>query len=277
MADSHVLDATRRVGEYGDMALWHGVVSSVVPWIVRPPAKSASDDDVMSDKKQVQVYYTLRGPPIDFDMCAKCYHAKFGPLGVASHFVQQQLPPAGRSCDMCQFGSAPGPETTLGIGHFRAVAIDNRVVEAAQMGVWSHFDTFIAVLTTLPVCKERLGATDGIWYGFPELPVCGACWASFGSRTALAPRNVFQAQFIPAETVCALYSPRMRARVLEWGDASASNADAELVQLLECAAERSETWQRCCKPWMEYRLGKCNVEIEPGSMEAALREWEAVE
>jgi len=260
MADPWVREATVRVVQYGDMEVWHPVVSAIYPWVERPPS-NVDNDEVASGRKQLQMYYTLRGPQVNFDVCARCLHATFDPFGVVGRFVEQHLPAEGRMCDMCNFGSpqsALDPERQMGIGHFRAVAIEDRLLEAVHTGVWAHFTAFMAVLCSLPACRERMSKVNGTWYGFPELPVSEACWWSFAAGTRLAARAVLQGEEIPGETVCALYSRNMRVRVLQWCDTDSTStraeADAELVALLDFGVERAETWHRTCKPWILRKM-----------------------
>jgi hypothetical protein len=185
---------------------------------------------------------------------------------------------------VCSFGkgsvSLPDAAVIQSGVNFRGASIVNRVAEAAEIGIFSHFDSFIEVLTTLPPCKERMGVKNGTWYGFPEMPVCTTCWLSFGSTTNLGSRAMLGGQAIAAETVCALYSPRMRAAVLEWGDQPPAKADAVLANLLALGKKRSEIWTRCMKPWIEYQtlaLAQGRAGASHGEMDALEREWSAVE
>lgn len=162
------------------------------------------------------LFYAI-DPALDFDICERCCHGMFTPLGMAQ-FLQQR-PPGPRACDTCP-GTARGTQYML------------KVLEMLNTGVWTTFSAFVRKLASIPVCPGRKIIENGRWYGWSRLKICPDCWENFASDTSLASQVQGRDELVKDLVICSLYSPRMRAL---WSEACVSG---DLESLLQFADSR---------------------------------------
>lgn len=252
MANSQLRDATALSSKHGDIGFWHRTVEALVPWIDMPP--TTDEMALLGSRLQMQVYYTLRGPSTGFNVCAMCFLGVFVPRGVGNRFQLQQQPPTGLACTVCRSGRPMSNDELMGIGEHRSASILAKLNEAVGTGVWSVFDNYICLLTTVAPCRERMPVVNATWYGFPEVPICSTCWMTFGGKTVLAQYATIRGKINPEETVCSMYSEGMRRRWLQAGNVPEAEIATEVDNLREFGISRQATWERTHKRCLNHRL-----------------------
>lgn len=159
-------------------------------------------------------------PGLDFTVCPACAASYVEPLGLQPFFTRAAPSMSEWNCDLC-------PVTPMGMTMRAALA------ESVNMGKW-RIDTLARAVEGMPRCPHH-ERSDGPWFGFSELRICTACWVTFGSHTSLAARAPLRNAQITS--ICALWSPRMRALWLR-----TCAGDMPLPQLLGISLERTQVY-----------------------------------
>lgn len=85
-------------------------------------------------------------------------------------------------------------------------------------------------------CPGRYLLSNTHWYGWPTCTICPSCYTTFAQPTPLAPLMPLHNYFIPAPTLCDMYSPRQRTLYLT------ACSTGDISSLLSVTEARSAIW-----------------------------------
>ncbi|WOO81673.1 uncharacterized protein LOC62_03G005197 [Vanrija pseudolonga] len=187
-------------------------------------------------KQLPKTFYTLSGPPSNFDVCETCLLGYVVPLGMQGFFVQQ---PNAASCDMC-------PEAP------RRRAFHVRMLDAYLQTNFRPFGAFARKIAQYPACPRREPRKNGTWYAIsPTCHVCPECWINWASITPLGKTTNIQPIQKSESIICCLWSPRMRNLWLA----------GDLADFKTFAAHREQVY---IKTWLKFKM-----DLEMNTIKAA--------
>jgi hypothetical protein len=150
-----------------------------------------------------------RGVPVyqipgveNFDVCHACYVGLLKPFGMDKFFQRVRDPIYGQcACD-------------LNAGAPRIASFAKRLDEAMVTATFETFVTFAARFSTTDMCPKLNLVSGRQWYGNESCRICPACYEEVVRDSYLAKQGYFPPTpaTLTEETVCDLYSPRMRGK-----------------------------------------------------------------
>jgi hypothetical protein len=151
-----------------------------------------------------------RGVPVyqipgieNFDVCHACYVGLLKPFGMDRFFERVRDPVYGRcACD-------------LNAGTPRIAPFAKKLDEAMITATFGSFATFAARFSTTDMCPKLNLVSGRQWYGNESCRICPACYEEVVRDSYLAKQGYFPPtpMTLTEETVCDLYSPRMRSKL----------------------------------------------------------------
>ncbi|KAH8668475.1 hypothetical protein BX600DRAFT_510571 [Xylariales sp. PMI_506] len=170
-------------------------------------------------------WYTLAGPPANFDICESCYVGIFEPSDLAPFLaVAARNPSEPRFCDL----NNEGPNW---------LPLMLKLGEAVDFGDFSVFGDYARRICNCPPCPRMGAVQNAAWFGFPDCTVCTQCFETYARDTRLASQMTLHGTTDPRPTTCDLYTPRMRQR---W---EAAGATGDVNGLLDFARARKRVYE----------------------------------
>lgn len=178
-----------------------------------------------------------------FQICRACYLCVIEQMKLAPFFVRKtDISAAEKNSDgkvLCCFNFA---HTRLGQGFLP------RLLEGYYKRDARALRDYAAEYASIPPCAREKEAQNRPWYGWPDCTICPECWHEFARHhEPLAGLAELRGEVHEMDTMCEMYSPRMRNLYLECcGKAGESGTAADkaalLVPLLQFSAHRREVW-----------------------------------
>ncbi|KAI0405165.1 hypothetical protein F4802DRAFT_615118 [Xylaria palmicola] len=174
-------------------------------------------------------WYTLPSHPRDFAVCAACRAAILEPLGVARLWVRGRDAPRGEK-RLCCFNMA----------HPRLGQFVPRLLEMYFTRDASALEAYASVYASIPQCNRDEDKPNRRWHGWKECTICPECYFDFAQHSPLAKLMEFHDSLSVENTICDMYSKRMRALYTECGNANPPDP----------------------KPLLEYSVQRMNVYLQ---------------
>ncbi|VUC27993.1 unnamed protein product [Clonostachys rosea] len=171
-------------------------------------------------------WYTPKGGPSNYMMCASCFAGFCDAFLECSHMFE--LSPLSGSSDtiVCSFNSASP----------RRYQFLFSMYQAAQEGVWSIATNTIRNYINIPECPRNNHVASRRWYGWSDCLICQDCYQEVIKDMRKGLPFELEDQLVQEERMCSMYSPRMRekfAMAVEKGDST---------ELVEYSRVRIQVW-----------------------------------
>ncbi|KAI0602035.1 hypothetical protein F4775DRAFT_296738 [Biscogniauxia sp. FL1348] len=183
-------------------------------------------------------WYTLPSDPAEFGICGACHAGIIEPLGVSRFFVRKRFPPDHdpNTALLCSLSPAH-PRAP----RYLPLLLEAYYTRAAPRALAAYAADYAAV----PLCPRDTPVAGRRWYGWDECAVCPECYVSFARGAGgLAAHMTLRDAARAGETMCELYSARMRGLYTECGASSPPDPQP----LLEHAAHRRAVWAETVVP-----------------------------
>ncbi|KAF3068476.1 hypothetical protein GL218_08274 [Daldinia childiae] len=226
------------------MACAHDVNDFQVFWrsIHKLANEKFCDDDGIEDG----IWYTLPSDPSNFGICAGCYAAIAESLNISRFFVPKpDAQPAGTKWRCC-----------FNLSHPRFRQFMPRLLEMYHTHDPTSFDKFASVYCSIPVCPRDEDAQNKHWYGWMDCTICPECYQDFAQQSPLAANMELDNTVLETNTMCEMYSPRMRDIYIKCSKAS----PPDVRELLSCSVQRRLVWMQTI-PQMRMMLFQANMAL----------------
>lgn len=228
--------------DHGTFDIWWTAMDTVVRKMLDRDARP--DLDEMWGLANVPIFASWgEGCNSDFSLCGECYACFVTPLRLEK-FFRPRARGTGHKCSFC----APGVTAAASVSA-RFPAYLTQLMRALDTGLWTPFYEMAFWLGYAPPCprRELVDATPSRrWWGWrPNLQICEECYWTF-AKDGWAERTFDYKGVVTGDkkNICALYSPRMRAK---YTDACERH---DVTALLAYAAERGRAYANYYLPML---------------------------
>ncbi|KAM0277347.1 hypothetical protein ACHAQH_005863 [Verticillium albo-atrum] len=166
------------------------------------------------------------GAAANFGVCEACYAGILVPHGVDTFFAPEPQLVAGTA--WCAFNPS--------LSRFNGLV--DSWLEASETGVWGTYETWVRKYAALPVCPNFNLAANSKWYGWQDCTICPECFEVAAEGTSLVSSMDMHNVVIEGETLCCMYSDRMRGKYKEACEAG------DATELRAFCRKRWETYQQ---------------------------------
>ncbi|KAI0105005.1 hypothetical protein GGR51DRAFT_200880 [Nemania sp. FL0031] len=179
------------------------------------------------------VWYTLPSNPPDVMVCAACYVTALEVAGTARFWVRKRdVAPAARM--LCCFNTAH-PKVWKFLTRWNELYL---TLDAKSL------EEYASLHASLPSCLRDEDQPGRRWYGWKNCKICPECYFDFARNGPLAALMELNNVLLAENTMCEMYSRRMRALYTECGNANPPN----LKHLLETSAQRRQVYFETIPP-----------------------------
>lgn len=109
----------------------------------------------------------------------------------------------------------------------------------------SFFSGFVKQFAPLAPCPHNDIYTGRAWWGYPQARCCAECYEDWVSHTPLAKMMPLQGQVLKEDTICQMWSPRMRTlwlAVCEAGEPGSDELEAAVTEFCAIGQQREEVF-----------------------------------
>ena len=150
-------------------------------------------------------WYTLVSDPEGYQICGACYVGIAEPLGICPFLLRKTNIPRGTTLQCC-----------CSVAHPRFDKLMPLLLELYYTRDASALASYADVYASIPPCPRDNDATNRRWYGWLECTICPECYHDFARQHPnLIGKAPLHGHVLEANTMCEMYSPRMRELFLE--------------------------------------------------------------
>ncbi|KAI0505758.1 hypothetical protein F5B22DRAFT_626696 [Xylaria bambusicola] len=196
------------------------------------------------------VWYTLASNPKEFGVCGACCVGILEPLDIARFWKRRTDVPPGAKL-LCCF-------------NFNHPRFKNFIPGLLEMWYTKNprpLDEYASVYASIAPCMRDEDKPNLRWYGWGDCTICPECYQDFARDSPLDKLMEYRNTEIAGNTVCEMYSTRMRNLYTECGNAS----PPKLQNLLEFSAQRRQVYIETV-PQIRHLLAEANRALEQQKM-----------
>ncbi|CRK42043.1 hypothetical protein BN1723_005242 [Verticillium longisporum] len=172
-------------------------------------------------------FYNFKsGSAANYGVCEACHAGILVQHGVEYFFGSEPQLVAGTA--WCAFNPSVARFNGL-VDHWQ---------HASETGYWGAYETWVKKYAALPVCPNFNLAAKSKWHGWQDCTICPECYGTAVEGTSLAASMELHDVLIEGETLCCMYSDRMRGKYKEACEAG------DATELRAFCRKRWETYQQ---------------------------------
>ncbi|KAJ3554422.1 hypothetical protein NPX13_g10614 [Xylaria arbuscula] len=207
--------------------------------------KYCEDDGVVDG-----VWYTLPSRARDFGVCGACYAGILEPLGLSRFWVRKMDVPPGKKVLCC-----------FNINHPRFFKFLPLIGQMDFTLDPKPLDEYALVYASIPICPRDEDKPNLRWYGWRDCTICPECYQEFARQGPLANLMEYHDIQVAENSICDMYSPRMRNLYTECGRAN----PPDLQKLLQYSAQRAQVYTETV-PQIRMMLFQARMQLQQQKM-----------